>query len=136
MNTFNLQLYDSTQQQHIENVTSFIGEDSNGSFGLQAHHARFMTTLIFGLFRFRLQTEDWLYLALPGGVLYFNNNELSISTQHFLIDSNFERISELLKQQLLAEEETLTATHSSLQKMEQSMLALLWDQQRNTGWSI
>ena len=136
MNTFNLQLYDSTQQQSIENVTSFIGEDSNGSFGLQAHHARFMTTLIFGLFRFRLQTEDWLYLALPGGVLYFNNNELSISTQHFLIDSNFERISELLKQQLLAEEETLTATHSSLQKMEQSMLALLWDQQRNTGWSI
>ena len=133
MNTFNLQLYDSTQQQRIENVTSFVGEDNNGSFGLQAHHARFMTILVFGLFRFRQQTDDWRYLALPGGVLYFNNNELSISTQHFLIDNDFERISELLKQQLLVEEETLTATHSSLQKMEQSMLALLWNQQRNKG---
>jgi F-type H+-transporting ATPase subunit epsilon len=131
MNTFNLQLYDTTQQQLIENVTSFVGEDSNGSFGLQAHHARFMTILVFGLFRFRQQTDDWQYLALPGGVLYFNNNELSISTQHFLIDNDFERISELLKQQLLVEEETVTATHSSLQKMEQSMLALLWNQQRN-----
>ena len=133
MNTFSLQLYDATQQQRIQNVTSFVGEDSNGSFGLQAHHARFMTTLIFGLSRFRLQNEDWQYLALPGGVLYFNDNELSISTQHFLIDSDFERISDLLQQQLLAEEETLTATRTSLQKMEQSMLARLWNLQRDPG---
>ena len=133
MNTFNLQLYDATQQQRIENLTSFVGEDSNGCFGLQAHHARFMTTLVFGLFRYRLQTEEWKYLALPGGVLYFNNNELSISTQHFLIDSDFERISELLKQQLLSEEETLLATHSSLKKMEQSMLTRLWNMHRNDG---
>ena len=133
MNTFNLQLYDAAQQQRIENVTSFVGEDSNGSFGLQAHHARFMTTLNFGLFRYRQHSEDWQYLALPGGVLYFNNNELSISTQQFLIDSDFERISEQLKQQLLAEEETLTATRNSLQKMEQSMLTRLWQLQRNNG---
>ena len=131
MNTFSLQLYDATQQQRIQNVTSFVGEDSNGSFGLQAHHARFMTTLIFGLSRFRLQNEDWQYLALPGGVLYFNDNELSISTQHFLIDSDFERISDLLQQQLLAEEEALTTTRTSLQKMEQSMLARLWNLQRD-----
>ena len=133
MNSFTLQLYDTTKQIRIENVSSFIGEDSSGSFGIQAHHARFMTTLVFGLFPYRLQTEDWQYLALPGGVLYFNNNELSISTLHFLIDSDFERISELLKRQLLVEEETRTATRTSLQKMEQSMLAKLWDQQRNNG---
>lgn len=133
MSTFSLQLYDATQQLRIENVTSFMGEDSNGCFGLQAHHARFMTTLIFGLFRYRQQNEDWQYLAMPGGVLYFNNNELSISTRHFLIDNDFERISELLRQQLLAEEETLTATRNSLEKMEQSMLARLWKLQRNDG---
>ncbi|NOR69600.1 MAG: F0F1 ATP synthase subunit epsilon [Methylomarinum sp.] len=130
MNTFALQLYDATQQQRIENVTSFVGEDANGSFGLQAHHARFMSTLVFGLFRYRLQNDDWHYLALPGGVLYFNDNELSISTRHFLIDNDFERISDLLKQQLLAEEETLTATRSSLQKMERSMLLRLWNLQK------
>ena len=130
MNTFNLQLYDATQQQRIENVTSFIGEDNHGCFGLQAHHARFMTTLIFGLFRYRLQTDDWQYLSLPGGVLYFNKNELTISTRHFLVDNNFERISDLLKHQLLAEEETLTTTRSSLLKMERSILSRLWNLQR------
>ena len=133
MNTFSLQLYDATRQQRVENVISFIGEDSSGSFGLQAHHARFMSTLVFGLFRYRLQNEDLLYLALPGGVLYFNDNELSISTQHFLIDSDFERISDLLKQQLLAEDEALTTTRASLQQMEQAMLVKLWNQQRYTG---
>jgi len=130
VNTFTLQLYDATQQQRIEDVTSFVGEDANGCFGLQAHHARFMTTLIFGLFRYRLQADDWQYLALPGGVLYFNDNELSISTRHFLIDSDFERISELLKHQLLSEEETLSATRSSLQKMERAMLVRLWNLQK------
>ncbi|MCK5120436.1 MAG: F0F1 ATP synthase subunit epsilon [Methylococcales bacterium] len=130
MNTFSLQLYDATRQQRIENVTSFVGEDANGSFGLQAHHARFMSILVFGLFRYRLQNDNWYYLALPGGVLYFNDNELSISTRHFLIDNDFERISDLLKQQLLAEEEILTATRSSLQKMEQSMLLRLWNLQK------
>ena len=130
MNSFSLQLYDATQQQRIEQVTSFVGEDSSGCFGLQAHHARFMTTLVFGLFRYRLQSEDWHYLALPGGVLYFNDNQLTISSRHFLIDSDFERISGRLKQQLLTEEETLTATRSSLQKMEQSMLTRLWKLQR------
>jgi len=130
VNTFTLQLYDATQQQRIENVTSFVGEDANGCFGLQAHHARFMTTLIFGLFRYRLQTDDWQYLALPGGVLYFNDNELSISTRHFLIDSDFECISDLLKHQLLSEEETLSATRSSLRKMERAMLVRLWNLQK------
>ncbi|MCK5354566.1 MAG: F0F1 ATP synthase subunit epsilon, partial [Methyloprofundus sp.] len=63
--------------------------------------------------------------------LYFNNNELSISTQHFLIDSDFERISDLLKHQLLEEEETLNATRRSLQNMERAMLTKLWNLQRH-----
>ena len=136
MNTFTLQLYDATRQQRIEHVTSFVGEDANGCFGLQAHHARFMTTLIFGLFRYRLQTDEWLYLALPGGVLYFNDNELSISTRHFLIDSDFERISDLLKHQLLSEEETLSVTRASLQKMERAMLVRLWNLQQHSEQSV
>ena len=136
MNTFTLQLYDATRQQRIENVTSFVGEDANGCFGLQAHHARFMTTLIFGLFRYRLQMDEWQYLALPGGVLYFNNNELSISTRHFIIDSDFERISDLLKHQLLNEEVTLSATRSSLQKMERAMLIKLWNLQQHSEQSV
>lgn len=126
MNTFTLSLYDATTQRRIEHVACFVGEDSSGSFGLKAHHARFMTILVVGLARFRLAEDDWQYLALPGGVLYFNRNILSISTRHFLIDRDYEHISELLKQELQSEEQNLHRTRASLQQMEQAMLTRLW----------
>jgi F-type H+-transporting ATPase subunit epsilon len=122
MNQFALNLFDATHEQRITGVTSFIGEDASGFFGIQPHHARFMTTLVLGLARFRLGIENWQYLALPGAVVYFNNNELSISTRHFLIDADLERISNLLEQQLIREEDNLLATRESLHRMEQAML--------------
>lgn len=126
MNQFALNLLDATHEQRIAGVAAFIGEDASGSFGLLPNHARFMTTLIFGLARFRTITEDWHYLALPGAVVYFNQNELTLSTRHFLIDTDLERISLSLEQQLIAEEENLRATRESLHRMEQSMLKRLW----------
>ncbi|MFA6922476.1 MAG: hypothetical protein WC216_11590, partial [Gallionella sp.] len=110
MNQFVLNLFDATHERRISGVTSFVGEDASGSFGILPNHARFMTTLVFGLARFRLGIEDWQYLALPGAVVYFNNNELTISTRHFLIDTDLQRISVLLEQQLITEEENLRAT--------------------------
>jgi F-type H+-transporting ATPase subunit epsilon len=86
------------------------------------------------LARFRLATEAWHYLALPGAVVYFNNNELTISTRHFLIDTNLERISNSLGQQLIAEEENLHATRESLHRMEQAMLKRMLTLKRKTMW--
>ena len=134
MNQFVLNLFDATHEQRITGVTSFIGEDDSGSFGIQPNHARFMTTLNFGLARFRLGKEDWQYLALPGAVVYFNNNELTISTRHFLIDTDLERISNLLEQQLITEEENLHATRESLHRMEQAMLKRMLTLKRKTVW--
>ena len=122
MNQFVLNLFDTTHEQRIAGVTCFAGEDASVSFGIQPNHTRFMTTQVFGLARFRLGTEDWQYLALPGAVVYFNNNELTIGTRHFLIDADLERISSLLGQQLITEEDSLHATRESLHRMEQAML--------------
>lgn len=132
MNAFVMELYDAAKSKRIDNVASLIAEDRSGSFGIQAHHAKFMTVLIFGLFRYRLTTDEWFYLAMPGGVLYFNNNVLTISTRHFVIDSDYDRISQLLKEQLVNEEETLYSTLSSLKKIEQSMLTRLLQLQNRT----
>ncbi|MDD5460639.1 MAG: F0F1 ATP synthase subunit epsilon [Methylococcales bacterium] len=134
MNQFVLNLFDATHEQRITGVTSFIGEDASGFFGIQPHHARFMTTLVFGLARFRPGIENWQYLALPGAVVYFNNNELSISTRHFLIDADLERISTLLEQQLIREEENLHATRESLHHMEQAMLKRMLTLKRKVVW--
>ncbi|MGZ8238748.1 MAG: F0F1 ATP synthase subunit epsilon [Methylobacter sp.] len=134
MKQFVLNLFDATHEQRIAGVTSFIGEDASGSFGIQPNHARFMTTLVFGLARFRLAKEDWHYLALPGAVVYFNNNELTVSTRHFLVDTDLERISALLEQQLIIEEENLHATRESLHRMEQAMLKRMLTLKSKTVW--
>ena len=134
MNQFALNLFDATHEQRIKGVTSFIGEDASGSFGILPNHARFMTTLVFGLARFRLETEDWQYLALPGALVYFTNNELTISTRHFLLNTDLQRISILLEQQLIDEEENLRATRESLHRMEQAMLKRMLMLKRKTVW--
>lgn len=133
MDSFVMNLYDATDELTIEDASSFVGMDASGSFGIQANHARFMTTLVFGLARFRRQSEQWQYLALPGGVLYFKDNILSVSTRHFLIDTDFDRISTLLAQQLITEEDNLRATRLSLQRMEQAMLKRMVSLQRKPG---
>lgn len=130
MNTFMLELHDATRSEKIENVTSFVGEDKSGSFGILAGHARFMTSLIMGLARFRVAEANWQYLALPGGVLYCHDNVLTINTRRFLLDDDYLRISQALQQQLLAEEEQLHSIKKSLHQMEEEVFKRLWEMGR------
>jgi F-type H+-transporting ATPase subunit epsilon len=130
MNSFVLSLCDASRQLRIAEVVSFVGADASGSFGIRAYHAPFMTALTFGLARFRTVDEGWNYLALPGGILYFNHNELTLSTRHFLLDTDFERVAGLLERQLAAEEENLQATRDSLRHLERAMFKRLLAQQR------
>ena len=133
MDSFVMNLYDATNELTIEDASAFVGMDASGSFGIQANHARFMTTLVFGLARFQQLSKDSQYLALPGGVLYFKNNVLTVSTRHFLVDTDFERIRALLDQQLITDEDNLRATRLSLKRMEQAMLKRMLSLQRKPG---
>jgi len=133
MKKFTLILQDATHTQQIEQVTSFVGEDATGSFGILAGHARMMTSLVFGLARFRAGENDWQYLALPGAVLYFNDNELSLSTRRYLVDDDYERISIALHEQLLAEENELRELKKSLHHMEEEVLRRLWEIGHESG---
>ncbi len=130
MKRFTLALQDAAHTERINNVTSFVGEDASGSFGILAGHARMMTSLVFGLARFRIDKNPWQYLALPGGVLYFRKNELSISTRRYLIDDDYERISSALQEQFVAEETELHAMKKSLHQMEEQLLKRLWETTR------
>jgi len=127
MTGFTLLLFDPNQSDRIESVTSFVGEDASGSFGILAGHGRFMTPLIFGLARYRVGDRPWQYLAVPGALLYFADNVLSISTRHYLIDDDYEKVSVMLTEQLLAEEQDLHAMKESLHRMEDAMLKRLYE---------
>lgn len=123
---FVLEIQDVSQSRRIESVHSFVGEDASGSFGLRAGHARFMTTLSFGLARFRRAEMEWQYLAMPGAVLYFAEQRLWIGARRFLLDHDYERISGLLREQLLVEEQVLQSTKLSLRRMEEELMQRLW----------
>ncbi len=127
MNSFELIIRDASQSQRFTDVSSFVGEDSSGSFGILAGHSRMMTTLVFGLARFRIGEGAWQYLALPGAVLYFVNNELSISTRRYIIDQDYVRISGALQQQLLKEEQSLHRMKTSLHQMLDELLKRMWE---------
>ena len=130
MRTFTLRLQDATHAQQIDGVTSFVGEDASGSFGILAGHARLIAALVIGLARFRVGEQPWTYLALPGAVLYFDAEVLTLSTRRYLIDDDYRRVSQALQQQLLIEEEGLHSMKESLHRMEEEVLRHLWEMSR------
>lgn len=127
MNVFTLQLYDAMHSETLNDVVSFTGEDATGSFGIMANHERFMTCLVFGMARIRTRDEHVQYLAMPGGVLYFIDNVLRISTHHYIIDTDYEQISTVLQNQLVAEEGRLLSLKKSLHNMETELFKRLWE---------
>ena len=130
MNSFVMHLQSATQSEQIANVTSFVGEDASGSFGILPGHARVMTLLSFGLARFRVLDENWEFLALPGALLYFVNRELIISARRYLRGKDYEQLGAALRQELLAEEESLREMKRSIQRLEEEMFKRLWKVKR------
>ncbi len=126
MNSFSLQLLATEQQHRVEGLTSFVGEDGSGSFGILAGHQRLITSLVFGLARYRCGNDPWQYLAVPGALLYFVDNRLQICTRRYLIDTDYGRISALLQEQLVAEEERMRSLRNSVRQMEDRILRRLW----------
>jgi F-type H+-transporting ATPase subunit epsilon len=132
MSRFTLHLQAATQYERIDVVVSFVGMDRSGAFGLLAGHERMITALRFGLAQFRLDDGGRQYLALPGGVLYFVNNELFISTRQYLRDSDYRRIADALEAQLVSEEANLQTMKDSLRRLEEEMFKRLWKMARRT----
>ena len=125
MNTFTLHLFAADRYECITDVASFTGEDRSGSFGLLAWHERFMTALTFGLARLLMADGSHEYLGFPGGLLYFIDNELRISTRRYLRDTDVERIAQSLTRELLEEEQALEQTRRKLHRLEAEMLKRL-----------
>lgn len=126
MNTFVMVAQDAVHVERFEHVTKFIGWDESGSFGLLAGHAPFMTVLSWGLARFQTVDDGWHYLAMPSGLLTFQNNLATISTRRFLRDDDADRIARALEEQLSVEEDSLHAMKHSLSRLEEEMFKRLW----------
>ncbi|MFI5304581.1 MAG: F0F1 ATP synthase subunit epsilon [Nitrospiria bacterium] len=133
MKTFVLQLESNTRQERFTDTVSFVGEDSSGSFGILSDHTRMMACLKFGLAQFLTSDGVRHYLAIPGALLYFVNNQLHLCARKYLHDIDYNRISLALESQLLAEEENLCDIKESLHRLETEMLKRLWEMQKRSS---
>jgi F-type H+-transporting ATPase subunit epsilon len=133
VNGFVLHLEAATQYERVDDVLSFVAEDASGSFGILPGHARFVTVLEFGLASFRTASAGWRYVAAPGAVLRFAGGELHLATRRFVCGADYERIRDVLRQQLRAEEDALREIRLSLRRLEESMLRRLWQLARGEG---
>jgi len=128
--TMTLQLLHATDSERFDNVTSFVGEDESGSFGILPNHARMMTALVVGLARFRVRNDVWHYLALPGGILSGGGDQLTLCTRRYLHDTELHRMGPLLAELQLADQEALGGIRESLHRLEEEMLRRLRDIER------
>lgn len=136
MTAFTLHLQSSTQYEKIENITAFTGEDSSGQFGLLANHTRMLACLNFGIAKFRYDTDEIEYLALPGGILYFRDNQLFISTRHYLRSKDYQLLEKALDDELQIEEENLSGIKESLHRLDEEILKRLWELKRRGHYEI
>lgn len=132
MRTMTLHLLDSTGSGRFDEVTSFVGEDASGSFGILPGHERMMTALAVGLSRFRVGDDEWHYLALPGGILSGGGDRLTLCTRRCLHDTDIRRMGALLAELQQAEEGTLGGIRESLHRLEEEMLRRLREIERGS----
>lgn len=136
MDLFTIHLKSATQYEKIDKVISFVGEDASGQFGILAHHSRMMTCLKFGLAWFRDENQETEYLALPGAVVYFIDNQLHIATRHYVRHQEYQAIQRVLEEELHWEENNLLRTKESVHRLDEEMLKRLWELNRQNSYGI
>lgn len=125
MNQFVLHLQSPSRYERIERVTSFVGCDDSGSFGIMPKHERMMTVLNPGIARFRQAAAEPEYLGLAEGLLYFVDDQLFISTHKYFRDRDYAHLSSTLLSELAKEEEGLANMKETIHHMEEALLTQL-----------
>jgi F-type H+-transporting ATPase subunit epsilon len=125
MNCFSLTLLDSRGTDVFDNVCQFIGADDQGSFGILAGHVHTVTLLRYGLARFIDLNGAWHYLALPGGVLRFVDNTLTVTTVRYFLGDDRELICDQLDEEMARADSEMHSARLTLSEIERSLLRRL-----------
>lgn len=116
----------ATQTYQQSGVTSFVGHDLTGSFGILASREPLLTCLRPGMARF-CAGDQWHYIAQPGAVLIFANNQLRLSTSQFVVSDEPGSLVPFITKEWLAAETDAGHTKRSVAQVEQALARKLWD---------
>jgi len=135
MKTFALTLIDTLELTRFEKVGQFIAADEDGSFGILAGHAHTVALLRYGLARFCDDSGVWRYLAMPGGVLRFADNRLTVTTVRYFLGTDPDAICADLEAAMQQTDSEVHRARAALSEIEHSLvkrLAELSNQRRGS----
>jgi F-type H+-transporting ATPase subunit epsilon len=122
---FRLRLLGGDREASFDGVQAFAGKDASGRFGILAHHVRFMTVLVHGLARLRLADGAVRYVALPGGVMRFADNVLTLGARHWLMGDDPQQLVTALSEQVAEDARRMAHTLQHLRRLEADLLQRL-----------
>ncbi len=125
MKSFVLTLLDTRGFERFDNVTHFIGADAEGSFGILAGHIHTVLLLRYGLARFCDHAGVWRYLTLPGGVLRFAENRLTVTTVRYFLGDDRELICQQLADEMARADSEVHTARATLSEIERSLVRRL-----------
>lgn len=120
MKSFGLTLLDTRGSVRFDDITQFIGADADGSFGMLAGHIHAVMLLRYGLARFCDGAGVWHYVTLPGGVLRFAENHLTVTTVRYFLGDDPNVICQRLVDEMAqtdSEVHTVRAMLSEIERM-------------------
>lgn len=136
MKTFALALLDSAGADRFEHVRQFVGADGSGNFGILAAHEPMVATLRYGLARFEDSDGRWHYVALPGGILRFKDNALSVAAVRYFLGDEPGVIVEHLAAEMARDDSELSAARQTLAKIDRSLIRRLADMDGHGGMAM
>ncbi len=136
MKRFSLALLDNRGSAHFDNVTHFIAADADGSFGVMAGHMHMLAILRYGLARFCDTTGAWHFLALPGGVLRFFNNSLTVSTVRYFLGDDRDQICQQLVDEMAQLDSEVHTARATLSEIERSLVRRLAELSNRGGLQL
>ncbi|MGY6274810.1 F0F1 ATP synthase subunit epsilon [Methylomonas sp. MgM2] len=122
---FGLTLLDSRGTDEFDEVIQFIGSDDSGSFGILARHERTVSLLRFGLARFFDKSGRCHYVALPGGVLRFADNHLTVTTVRYFLGDDRAVICQQLDAEMTKLDSEVHSARATLSEIEHSLVKRL-----------
>ena len=125
MKTFVLNLIDTAEANRFDRVVQFIGSDVEGSFGILADHVHAVAVLRYGLARFIDDRGIWHYLAMPGGVLRFADNQLTLTTVRYFLGDDRDTICARLDAAMQQRDSELRRSRAALSEIEHSLVKRL-----------
>ncbi len=125
MNSFALTLLDNHGSEQYDAVARFVGADANGSFGILAGHAHCVAVLRYGLARFCDPSGVWHYLAMPGGVLRFFDNHLTVTSVRYFLGDNPHLICDRLAEEMARADSEVHSARATLSEIERSLIRRL-----------